>query len=232
MIFNAGGGSCGPLGYAAIGAVFSPNSDCTCSNGTLTYTANNAEGYIVFGIPSSGTWTVTCGSISKTITITHKGQCEIANVKRLYLFADGRTYTKTSGDIVPSTTVANQFSFSTYCGQYNDHRGHGYLLKQMDVTNYSSITINMASHTTPRGNHDIFRDGLICVATVPSTNTDTPVVQAADRWPWTNPSTDRETYTKDLSGFTGVYYVGFAALGESAYPTAYLSVYDAEVYLE
>lgn len=81
-------------------------SSCTCSNGTVTLTADAsalAKGLYVFAIPSAGTWTVAAssGTESKTqsVSITAEGQAE--SVKMSFwdgtLYDAGNQYTDITG---------------------------------------------------------------------------------------------------------------------------------------
>ena len=90
FITRRGGGT----PYAAIGVTYPSGSVCTCTNGTLTLTANDTTGKAIFVIPSAGTWTVKAvkgsKSKSKAVSITAEGQVETVTLTyELYIFKSG-----------------------------------------------------------------------------------------------------------------------------------------------
>lgn len=76
FITRRGGG----IPYAVIGVTYPSGSVCTCTSGTLTLTAKDTSGKVLFAIPFAGTWTVKAvkGSESKSVAvkITTEGQVE------------------------------------------------------------------------------------------------------------------------------------------------------------
>ena len=74
FITRRGGG----IPYAVIGVTYPSGSVCTCKSGTLTLTAKDTSGKVLFVIPYAGTWTVKAvkGSQSKStaVKITTEGQ--------------------------------------------------------------------------------------------------------------------------------------------------------------
>ncbi len=101
--------------YAVIGVTYPSGSVCTCTNGTLTLTAKDTSGKAIFVIPSTGTWTVTAvsgsKSTSKTVSITAEGQVEIVELTYgLYIFKNGSGltsgYSIKSNSIISAPTVS------------------------------------------------------------------------------------------------------------------------------
>ena len=101
--------------YAVIGVTYPSGSVCTCTNGTLTLTAKDTSGKAIFVIPSTGTWTVTAvsgsKSTSKTVSITTEGQVEIVELTYgLYIFKNGSGltsgYSIKSNSIISAPTVS------------------------------------------------------------------------------------------------------------------------------
>lgn len=101
--------------YAVIGVTYPSGSVCTCTNGTLTLTAKDTSGKAIFVIPSTGTWTVTAvsgsKSTSKTVSITAEGQVEIVEMTYgLYIFKNGSGltsgYSIKSNSIISAPTVS------------------------------------------------------------------------------------------------------------------------------
>lgn len=70
--------------FAYIDVTYPSGSTCTCSDGTTTLTASDTSGKFVFGVPSSGTWTVhaTSGSqqASQVLNVTTKYSVIQANL--------------------------------------------------------------------------------------------------------------------------------------------------------
>ena len=104
FITRRGGG----IPYAVIGVTYPSGSVCTCTSGTLTLTAKDTSGKVLFAIPFAGTWTVKAvkGSQSKSVAvkITAEGQVEtLTLLYQLYIFKAGQ------GAVVPlsSYTAAN-----------------------------------------------------------------------------------------------------------------------------
>lgn len=78
--FITGSGDSLSNAYAIISVEYPQGSALTCSNGRDTLTAVNSYGAWSFGVPSAGTWTVSCTdgtrSASKTVTVSSRGQGE------------------------------------------------------------------------------------------------------------------------------------------------------------
>ena len=84
--------------YAAIQVQYTPGVVVSVSNGTKTFRPkNNTGGQWVCSIPSAGTWTVTAGSKTKTVSITKEGQVEIVNFTSLILYSPGDEHTAVTG---------------------------------------------------------------------------------------------------------------------------------------
>lgn len=93
--------------YAYIVADFPVSTtSCTCSNGTVTLTADAAalaKGLYVFAIPSAGTWTVSTtngtDTVTKEVEITAEGQAESVSISfwNGALYDAGNQYTDITG---------------------------------------------------------------------------------------------------------------------------------------
>ena len=101
--------------YAVIGVTYPTGSTCTCTDGVKTLTAKDTSGKAIFVIPSTGTWTVTAvsgsKSTSKTVSITAEGQVEIVELTYgLYIFKNGSGltsgYSIKSNSIISAPTVS------------------------------------------------------------------------------------------------------------------------------
>lgn len=102
FITRRGGG----IPYAVIGVTYPSGSVCTCTSGTLTLTAKDTSGKVLFAIPFAGTWTVKAvkGSQSKSVAvkITTEGQVKtLTLLYQLYIFKAGQ------GAIVPLSLLTD-----------------------------------------------------------------------------------------------------------------------------
>lgn len=79
FITRRGGG----IPYAVIGVTYPSGSVCTCKSGTLTLTAKDTSGKVLFAIPFAGTWTVKAvkGSQSKSVTVKITTEGQVATVE-------------------------------------------------------------------------------------------------------------------------------------------------------
>lgn len=98
--------------YAAIQVQYTPGVVVSVSKGTKTFRPkDNSGGLWVCSIPSTGTWTVTAGSKTKTVSITKEGQVEIVNFTSLILYSPGDEHTAvTGGWIVVQNAVITRTS--------------------------------------------------------------------------------------------------------------------------
>lgn len=125
--------------YAAISVTYPTGSVCTATNGTITLTAADTSGQVVFGIPEPSstpeTWIVSCTdgtlSDSATISITSYGQNE--NVKLSWISA---TFGNNSWAII--SEVASEGTGDTYwdIGDKKTIRLNGAIGDGLTLTNY------------------------------------------------------------------------------------------------
>ena len=88
MIVNmAAGGGIGALSaYAVIGVTYPSGSTCTCTLGSVVYTAKDTSGYALFGVPSNGTYTVRIVKGSDSATATAVINTKYQNVNLVMSF--------------------------------------------------------------------------------------------------------------------------------------------------
>ena len=128
-IMLSGGG--GTKLFAAIGVTYPAGAIVTCTKGTKTLAAKNTSGQWVFAIPEAGTWTVTAGSRSASVSITKEGQ-----VEKVFL-----------GDL--PLVSANSGLLDGY--SLTKH----YISPAIDVTDFSTLTITGRQTAAP-GTTDIW----------------------------------------------------------------------------
>ena len=90
------GETIGAVSKGIITVTYPSGSACTVTNGTVTYTALDTSGAATF-VVDPGTWTVTAGSKTKTVSITKEGQVEIVNLASLILYSPGDEHTAVTG---------------------------------------------------------------------------------------------------------------------------------------
>lgn len=83
--------------FAIIGVTYPEGSTCTCSKDEIVLTLESTNGEDFFFIPEAGTWVVTAGSKSKSVSITTEGQFEKVNLSELILFDGGDNTAVTGG---------------------------------------------------------------------------------------------------------------------------------------
>lgn len=68
---GGGGSASGVLkAWAVIKVTYPIGSECTCSKGTKVYRAKDTSGEVIFGVPESGDWIVSCTNGTETLTKT------------------------------------------------------------------------------------------------------------------------------------------------------------------
>ena len=84
--------------FAVIGVTYPAGSVCTCTKGTKSYKAKNTSGLVLFAVPDTGDWTVSCtdgtDTASKIVTISAEGQAEKVELsyKDYLLNGEAQTY--------------------------------------------------------------------------------------------------------------------------------------------
>lgn len=131
--------------YAVIGVTYPSGSVCTCTNGTLTLTAKDTSGKAIFVIPSTGTWTVTAvsgsKSTSKTVSITAEGQVEIVELTYgLYIFKNGSGLT--SGYSVAGSGGNVSKNSISWSGSSSDGGISVYIKPAVALNDYSKLCVD------------------------------------------------------------------------------------------
>lgn len=213
FITRRGGGT----PYAAIGVTYPSGSVCTCTNGTLTLTANDTTGKALFVIPSAGTWTVKAvsgsKSKSKTVSITAEGQ--VVTVTLSYwngeLYDAGNEYTAqtggwtcvTTGGNAAATKTNNQLNVSV---NQTSSTAYARTANKISLTGFTKIqaTVSAQTHSSSWGGNER------CKLLV-SANADLSAPVASVQ-PTTNKA---QTLSLDIN-LTGTYYVGIKAAAGTA----------------
>ena len=143
MIYVMSGGS--TKLFAAIGVTYPAGSTVTCTNGTKTLTAKNTSGQWVFAIPETGTWTVTAGAKSKSVTISKEGQFESVELNTYYIFKSGEGFKNgyTSTGVIGTANVATDLSYIDVPKPSTYSVARGYITPDIDLTKYSTLKVEV-----------------------------------------------------------------------------------------
>lgn len=162
-IFGVSGSYTGvTTAYAVIGVTYPSGSTCTCTNGSVTYTAPDTTGYCAFIIPSNGTWTVKIvsgqQSASKNVSITTKGQVKTTTLTYgLDLYNAGNECTSITGgwDLYAwGVSTAEKQSDCIYLFNNDGQEASATTIKNINMSSYS--TLNVKLNDSSRTNYGYF----------------------------------------------------------------------------
>ncbi len=184
--------------YAAIQVQYTPGVVVSVSNGTKTFTPkDNSGGRWVCSIPSAGSWTVTAGSKTKTVSITQEGQVEIVNLAVLTLYSPGDEHSSTTGGwkVYQNATISKQTSYLkiTPTKQYDGNQALVGCTNMIDLTD-----INVLYAEAKNNCSEAEYLGFAVY--------DAQLEQKAVTWWAANQNT---TKSLNVANLTGTYYVGF-----------------------
>lgn len=118
MWFRCSGGN-GTGGGATITVTYSSefyNKTMTCSKGSTTYTkTTTSSGSTVFDVDESGTWTVTCDGVSRTVDVVLEYTTQMAITKTITVYgaaSDTISFTDMTGAKTVTTDANGQGSVS------------------------------------------------------------------------------------------------------------------------
>lgn len=214
FITRRGGG----IPYAVIGVTYPEGGVCTCTNGTLTLTANDTSGKAVFVIPEAGTWTVKAVSgsrtASKAVSITAEGQVETVTLTyELYIFKAGQgALVDLDTKYMSNATVAITSDAITLNWTGADYFQTAILTAEpIDLTSYSKFaaTANVTRQFGWSGFNEI-------LAVVDKTSTAEAIVNQPNDDSQVIAKTEFEvkndTFYLDLSALKGEYKVGIKGI--------------------
>ena len=188
--------------YAVIGVTYPSGATCTCTNGSKTLTAKDTSGKAIFVIPSTGTWTVTAvsgsKSTSKTVSITAEGQVETVVLAYEYvIFNSGglnSAYSDGGGGATVTVTTGSsgvKILKFPHGGGYNRM---AYLKPAVDLTDYK--TLKISGFATADRKFAVWK-------TVPDSDNAGMTASVVIKQ-----GTSKSSYTIDVSNLTGNYYLG------------------------
>lgn len=201
------GETIGAVSKGIISVTYPSGSACTVTNGTVTYTALDASGAATF-IVDPGTWTVTAGSKTKTVSITQEGQVVTVNLTSLILYSPGNEHSDITGgwSVSPNAYINNNaISLGSRASYYDSV---AVINNKIDLTDFTMLHVNMTSvagDDTAQGNLAVF-----------SADDAEQLVNANNTYNYrlsrveTNSTGEHEL---DISSFTGSYLVGYYLSG-------------------
>ena len=212
FITRRGGGT----PYAAIGVTYPSGSVCTCTSGTLTLTAKDTSGKVLFVIPYAGTWTVKAvkgsKSTSKAVSITAEGQIETVVLRFDYIIFSNETglnpiYSDGGGgapvEIGTDSSGKKTLTFANGGG----YGRMSYLKPAIDLTNYTTLKISGYAYAA-----DAY---LAFWSKIPQENAPSIVAKVV-----LSKGSSPASYTIDVSKLSGSYYLG------KQYAVTYIVTYD------
>jgi len=137
---------------ATISVTYPAGSVCTCSDGVTTLTAPDTSGTWACVVPNAGTWAVTAGSRSESVTIIATGEATDVDLVKTYLFKAGEQYADTTG----GWTSNNYYYYShgytmypakigktihTYCAANSSSSSLAGTVYKVDLTDINTVFV-------------------------------------------------------------------------------------------
>lgn len=190
-----------------------------CTNGTKTYTDKSGSGVFVFGVNAGGNWSITINKDGKTrtknVTVAEEHQIIYVAIKFEILLVDGgkldedisggftRLGLRTNqyeGAAVPTVTLnADSVTFRVPGTSSGYPSGVVYTSNPIDLTSYSTITVDATASTSANANTWV-QWGIL--AKEPSASSCTWLASKTI----SNPATGASG-TLDISALEGSYYI-------------------------
>lgn len=190
--------------FAVIAVTYPSGSNCTCTNGSTTLTDENTNGQVVFNIPSTGTWTVSCingnDSDSQSVSITTEGQFESVILSyKLYLFDNGEVVGWEVGSYKEGIAGGSvETTLEGYTSSGSQNNGWCILTEEyIDLSDFDAIGINVDEITPNK----------IYIGVVKSSVTDDDATATEDYVACQEITSTGET-TLDISSLNGNYRIG------------------------
>ena len=221
-------GGSGNKVFAVVSATYPAGSICTCSNGSKTLTAKDTSGYALFPV-KAGTYTVECHTVdnskskSASVTVAESDRGKSVSVTLSYellLFNGGVVEPWTVISAKPTATISD--TIYLYAADPTTPVVSAVrTTNQIDLSGYSELKYTVTENKTKEIAYVCITSSTAAPITAGSSNTVKSSVVA-----YGQPSSTG-TYSVDVSGVTGSYYI---SLAEGHYPTSGLRV--SKVWLE
>lgn len=204
--------------FAIIAVTYPEGSTCTCTNGATTFTDSNTNGQVVFNIPSTGTWTVSCTDLtntaktkSKSVSITAEGQYEEVKLSYQLVLIAPNTAAIADGYTLENLSIMTDGTYGSYITFKDGSTAgeSGYISPTIDLTNYNTLRVKFcltgdAYNSASYGTVGVYK-------TLPSYSAIDPVAgfsagqgvgQGYEYWGLKNAT----EITIDISALSGEYY--------------------------
>lgn len=197
--------------YAVIGVTFPSGSTVTCVRNGVSLRANGSGTSVYFNVPDAGVWVVTIVDGSKTksqtVTISTAGQVEkLTMTYELSLISNGVIQSPASWT-AEDVTIQNGSGYVDLVMSHADYDS-GMYVRQVDLTEYTTLTVeaNNAGSTVLQPNYKWLKAAIKQTA-------DASNPQTTGEYVSIETSASKQTFTLDVSGKTGTWYVGFFGHG-------------------
>lgn len=201
----SGRGGGGVKLFAVISVTYPAGSVCTCTKGTKSYKAKNTSGLVLFAVPETGDWTVSCTDGDKTksasVSITTEGQAaSVTLTYELYLLQNGVQKTEFTTNVYAGTVT-----FESSAVKMEGNTTNLCTSSKIDVSAYSSLKFT-------------YSDGYSLTFGV-------RITDPADHY-WNGPdlasvhaskASSPTTKTVDISSINQAVYVQIQSLNDTAY---------------
>lgn len=201
---------------ATINITYPAGLTCKATNGNTTLTAPDTSGTWACVVPNKGTWTITAGDLTETITLNTTGETKavivaqwivkngvLADIGLTNRLIKGRTITPTqdTGYINVVNALNGQVA-GLLTGQTLDLTNARKIVADIDVT-----TVGTSSSYAQYAGTNLVAATNIAAADIAESIANMAAYLDADHIANT---TGRQTLELDVSNLTGSYYVGFA----------------------
>lgn len=197
--------------YAVIGVTFPSGSTVTCVKNSVSLKANGRGTNVYFNVPEAGAWVVTIAdgakTKSQTVTINAAGQVEkLTMAYGLSLISNGVIQSSASWT-AEDVTVQNRSGYVDLVMSHADYDS-GMYVRQVNLTEYTTLTVEAynAGSTALQPNYKWLKVAIKQTA-------DASEPQTTGEYVSIETSTSKQTFTLDVSGKTGTWYVGFFGHG-------------------
>lgn len=215
---NVGGGGAGDV-IAFINVTYPSGSICTCTKGTKTLRAKDTTGSYVFSIKEPGDWVVSCTDGDKTASNTVTVAEWTANNITLVYMAN---YIESGTIITPFTVSGGSISSGSSYAQLSSGGNYGRIAyAPINLSFYNTLTIVLAAGGASYESNDCPAFGVS--REIPTIDPSSVVVGdrlVLQRFPVSAAQITSDTYTIDLSSYTGNGYVFLTISGASNLPDA------------
>lgn len=199
--------------YALICANYPAGSNCVCSRGSESFTAEGGTGLAAFAVTGSGTWTVTIsdGTRSRSGGVNINAVGDIKTIQMTY--PDEPVVSDSGVLLSPQTGLTSAYSLGGNADMngnaIRERNGGGFWLSPaVDLTGYSTLTMTGYLRAATYGH------SRVCVGSSSEKVFDiaqTPELSAT----WMGGIDSLYTASLNISSLNGAYYIGATSVGNN-----------------